>query len=428
MREVLEYSPADKEWSGSLSSHSVVKRLLLSAGLLSDTDLDSGTDNHASTPYPFEAQKAWEIAHTLPIERTLDPEAADYQIKMPYFNSASGNNFWDTQPKDEIVKILGKSFITNEAKNAQEARARAMMTDMWWLDFNNTDINTSNPFNNPVVEQFLVNIPDDDALDENGTHLGWKGGEVNILNFGPELGSQQLRGLVDSIGLFAQCSRGDSLRKVPFIVIHENFVPRHFAQTNTTAVPAGLARFGRPYIEISNASLRSGDRKWATTVPVHEMFHQLDQNSYFASRFSYKDINRDGINDHAVTLCGGQCVGKHNCGALVLHNDPYALTNAREDGASASEATLSGEFLDPHRRDACIDYLNLIMRGSLPIVCDLDPGSWTIERNTGSDIVLPKLTDRLLYDPIRLYFTDQAARNEIATRHGTHNARLLMAS
>ncbi len=426
MREVLEYSPADGSWSENSSKYGAVKRFLRSSGLLEDAAPENQLSNSdsTSTPYPFDAHSAWAIAHKLPLERTLDPETADYQIQMPYINTAAGSNFWDTRSKEEIIKVLGKPSFRDEAAKAQDARAKKLITAMWWLDFNNTEINTSNPFNDPVIEQFGMYVPDDDALDANGADLGWEGGAVSILNFGPELGNQQLRGLVDAIGLFAQCTRGDSLRRVPNVVIHDNFAPRHFTHTNTTETPAGLARFGRPYIEISNMSLRKGDREWATTVPVHEIFHQLDPYGYFSSRFAYKDVDGDGNNDHAITLCGGRCVGQHTCGALVVHKDAYALTTPHEDGASASEATLRGETLDQHRRDACIDHLNLIMSGSMPIVCDPDPGIWRVERNTGFDIIMPRIADGLILDPIKLYFTDKVSREVTATRHGSAHALL----
>lgn len=406
MVEHLEYDVRAQEVKySSMADHvsGVVGKLLHSS--------DRERDATYQPPERISPVAAEQRVSRLPIERTLDPAEADGIVTMPlHLPRASINNPWDTVDDRDLkaaLRPMGNGFKLQVAA-AQRARLQKIDTAQWWTKLDDKRHTIRNPFDSEPTEQYVITVPDNDDIPELFQDLlGWEGGSVSVYNFSEPLSDDTLRGIVNAVGTYAQITRGTSLRAVPYILTHDYLTPALLGRSQRLAAPAGLSRLGLPFIELNARSIQ--DEEMALKTTAHEITHQRKGMSDFARFFIYNDIDGDGDYDTTTTLCGSQCAGGHVCGLTLNPASDYALTSPIEDLAMSAEDVLFGKPIDSFRRDAVITILQASLNGK-SIVCDRDPEPWTIERRTGRNIVLPTIDPKLLNTPIKLYFTDQAAR------------------
>lgn len=372
------------------------------------------TEGDYQPPATIKPDQALEIARQLPIERTFDPGSADGVIEMPYLPSREiTNSPWDNVSTADITKRITASgaegLFRKQAKLAQVERAKRIVDAQWWTDFDSGEYNVRNPFHRRPTEQFIITIPDNDEGNPNNSDVEkWEGGSVNIYNFGAKLDEEIQLGFIKAVGLYAQITRGDSLRVVPNIVIHNDFKPMRFPRSGSLEVPSGLSRIHRPYIEIDAGSLE--DELTTEQNILHELTHQFHDTYGFKEHFLYVDENKDGFIDYSTPRCAQFCTSSgHVCQVKVIPHRDYALTSPMEHQAVTAElAVMGSREVDQFARDALL--WTLYAELGKPIVTDLNPGKWEFEHRTGEEITMPQIDQELLVSPIKLLFTDRKAR------------------
>lgn len=355
----------------------------------------------------------------LPLARTRDPFEADRTIVLPFLPSESPDtNPWDTVPTSQIDTLIKRNRRVRAALNlqimqVQKAREQAAIDGQWWSALDDKNCTTQNPFSQRPTEQIVITVPDNNNDTSIQQDTSWQGGTVNVYNFSMPLRRPALRGVVNAIGTYAQATRGDSLRVVPYVLIHDYLTPRFYQRSGRTGVPAGLARRGKPFVEVSGVTTKS--EAYVAATLTHEITHQGTEAHTIRNLIMLVDEDGDNQFDYAKLRCSALCVAGHVCSAKIVHSSDYELTNEAENLAAASERGLYGYPLDSLQRDALLHVLHTASKGK-PIATDTIPEPWTVERRTGGDITVPTLDRRLLKDPIKLYFADESTQKRLSSK------------